>query len=225
MQKTLLDNDEHLDRRKVQLYGQDSHLPFDLYEQNILSTTYYEIDNLQDILDNYKVLSDVKRPTRKMMSFLVSLAKKTNRKAMIEMNEMEKTYGADYKRVMGMKPSFLDKLTFKVVPKSMLYLHGMTLENFKHFTVPLFSAYEFDVVDQKGTRMPASYVYEHYSDNIIAKEDRQEHTKQRMEEIKTNISNRPFIMVCTLARAEHKLIVRYIQDGGKRVPVAPVISM
>lgn len=50
-------------------------------------------------------------------------------------------------------------------------------------------------------------------------------TMRGVDEIRTSPSPRPFMLVCRAVGTERKVLqVIHIQDGGKKVPVAPILS-
>ena len=110
------------------------------------------------------------------------------------------------------------------MPRSTVYLSGMMLNNFKHHEYPLFTAEVFDVNDAFGHTMKGVRITEHFTHQMIHYEERETKTNDKLIDIKSG-SQRPFIMTCMVVNSDiPTLLVKHMQDGGTKVPLAPMIS-
>jgi hypothetical protein len=162
-----------------------------------------------------------------MLKWSAGVAKKSYKHKQFreEMIKLEKTYGEDYRRITGSKKlSLVDKLRMKVVPRVSLYLVDMMINNFKHYENPLFTIETFDINDRYGNTVNGARVTEHFTNQMIYYEDRESKTNEKFTDVKSG-SQRPFVMTCQALDADTPcLLVKFMQDGGKKIPLAPTIS-
>lgn len=222
----LNDKDEMMDRRKIKIMGEDTHVPYDVFKEFMDRARYFETDDISDIKNNYKKMSEMKRPGMKMLKWTINTAKQSmkHKKFVQEIARLSRTYGSDYERITGQKISFWQKVKLKLVPVNAIYLTDMMLDNFERFENPLFTIEVFDINDRFGNKIKGVRVTEHFHNNMIYYEERELKTNEKLAEVKQG-SKRPFVMVCQVLDSKPQcLLVKHMQDGGKKVPLAPMIS-
>ena len=225
MHKAILnDNEEMMKRRKIKVMGDDTHIPYDIFRSYVENTQYYEINNVSEITNDYAAFSDMRRASMKTLKWVMNIAKKSfgHKQFRKELAKLQSTYGDDYNRVIGQKNSFWDKMRMKVLPKRMIYLTEMHLDNFKQVEYPLFSATTFDINDKYGNKIEGVRITEHFMQTMIVNEEKEHQTNEKLKDVRSG-SERPFLMQCTAINSDTpRLLVKHMQDGGKKVGVPEI---
>lgn len=225
----IFSDEELAKRQKITLHGVETEMPVNLLKDS-LPDKFLLVDRMDDILENYKMLSEKKSMSRGLVKWLIKdVALKTDARTASETTKSIKSSKTELDDVAKEDISVIDRMRFKVMPKYALHVTGVTIRNKQSIASSFFNATLMDLVDSYGGKIQAVTINDNMFEQLIAPNDEraQGHAmKEKLDQMSMDENNRPFIISCfAMKRKEPRLFIRRVQDGGRTVePFLPMIG-
>jgi len=232
-------DDEFKKRRHFKgMNDKDFEMPEKVYRDLASMTTYYEVDNLKDIHDEWDKISNQKTMPYSFLGWMgkeIMKQGKENPHVMESMKSKNDTVKKDFDELVGeneLKPKKLGllgklsggKFDLPKIPSTSLYLNAVSLEKTKTIENDSFIGSEYLITDNRGNTITAIHVRESELHSMF--ENQKETTSQTKEKLDMmRLDPRPSIVVCQpLPTKTPKLNIIRIQSGGKSIsPEMPTI--
>jgi len=236
------DNPEEFKKRR-QFKGmndQDFEMPEKVYRDLAGMTTYYEVDNLKDIHDDWDSLSNQKTMPYSFLGWMgkeIMKQGKENPQVMDNMKAKNETVKKDFDELVGkdeLRPKKLGllgklsggKIDLPKIPITSLYLNAVSLEKTKTIENNSFVGSEYLITDNKGNKIKAIHVRESELHSMF--ENQKETSSQTKEKLDMmRLDPRPSIVVCQPLPTKTPILnIIRVQSGGKSIsPEIPTVRM
>lgn len=237
---SLTDEDKNKNRTFV-LFGEKKEVPEKVFNKMLTLYKFYEMKNLQEVIDNYPSLIRKERLSISTMIWLVGLLGKIAKrmKMMNDYVKFDKEFGSIQRELYGSVSSVKEIMLRNMMVPSQLLLFDVKFENFKQIKNMLFSAYRFDIVDIHGTKIEGVYVYEEYFNQAFSpKENIVIERRSTIELVRTSDPAKTWMAYALPLTEQYsdvdfskktrtkRLMVRHIQDGGSSIkPDIPLLRI
>lgn len=233
---TKMTPEEKKRRKQISEYGQNVEMSDEVFDAILNNHKFYDMDGVQDILENYKLLLKKSKMPKELMNdrkkFAFGALGKQKR-GVVEFGKLFKQYGDIYTEYTAAAPSIMDLLKGNILNLNIVYLSDVMLDNFEAITTPLISLYKFDIIDRRGIRMEGAMIYDSYMNNIMGlSEQRFIESREKLEGARDSMRGTSFSIQGIVLEEEYRdsklqkkkrpkrlLVTRINGDGrGKEVP-------
>jgi len=236
MNEKIFGDNETLEKRKSfsTVNGVGFKMPDNVFKKLIAIQTYFEVDNLNDIKENWATLSKQKMIPFELLAWCAKQLMqqhKDNPKLMEGITKNNTKILDDFKKVKGEKTGLLGKLTggklqMPTMPSTTLYLNQVKLEKIDSLNSEIMVGSEYDIIDVRGNKIKGVYMNLPESMEMFNNEHaNRAETTTTINEMR--LDPRPAMVICTpLNTKEPKLNIIKVQSGGKSIdPLIPTIRM
>jgi hypothetical protein len=122
---------------------------------------FYIVDDVKDIRSNYDQLSKKYSIPPRLLSLVALYTWGADKTEILKIKDLQKRYG-------WMRNDLVGDTAFMKASFCSAQISGAYIRNFRNQNVnPLFSSYEMDVVDESDQIIPAVFLYEDKTDDIL----------------------------------------------------------
>ncbi len=218
--------------RSYILMGEKQVVPEHVFESMIKLNKYFEMESIKEVTDNYSNLIIRQRVPFRTTMWIISLFGKISKKMklMKEFMEFDMRFGYLQRELYSNDRKVTDILTRHLIFPAFIVLTDIKLENFKHISNDLFSAYTFDLVDTHSNRIEGVFVYDEYFEQILSPKEKDViNRRTSIETARSSDAGKTWIVYAMPLTEQYKdfknksktrnkrLMVRHIQDGGSSI--------